>query len=120
MIFEFAFVGFAFLFTIGLCGALFWGNLFKKMLCLSVFSNSIIVFYLLLGYYKNSTFPISHGVIENIANFTNPLPSVLMLTAIVVGISVQALGFALIIRIKKDYRTLEEAEIISKIRADLS
>jgi multicomponent Na+:H+ antiporter subunit C len=118
MPFQFAFFTFAFLLSIGLCGALFWGNLFKKMVCLSIFSSSIVIFYLLLGFYKSSNFPIFHGLIENTTGFTNPLPSVLMLTAIVVGISIQALGFALIIRIKKDFGTLEESKIIEKIRLD--
>ena len=118
MSFQFAFFAFAFLFSMGICGALFWGNLFKKMVCLSIFSSSVIIFYLLLGFYKSSTFPIVHGIIEKAEGFANPLPSVLMLTAIVVGISVQALGFALIIRIKKDFGTLEECKIIEKIRLD--
>lgn len=118
MPFEFPFFVFAFLFSAGLCGALFWNNLLKKMLCLSIFSNSIILLYLTLGYYLNSTTPIVHSAVQTLEGITNPLPSVLMLTAIVVGISVQALGFALIIRIKKDYGTLEEGELISKIHLD--
>jgi multicomponent Na+:H+ antiporter subunit C len=118
MPFEFAFFAFAILFSGGLCGALFWQNIFKKMVCASIFSTSVIIFYLLLGYYKNSSFPIVHHVVESVEGFTNPLPSVLMLTAIVVGISVQSLGFALIIRIKKDFGTLEENEIMEKIHLD--
>lgn len=109
--FEFAFIGFAFLFSIGLCGAILWDNIFKKLISVSVFSNSIILFYLLLGFYDKSKSPIFHEVILNVKEFTNPLPSVLMLTAIVVGISVQAIGFALVIRVKKDYGTLNEREI---------
>ena len=118
MKFEFAFLAFALLSSLGLLGALFWGNLFKKMLCLSVFSNSIIIFYLLLGYYTHSTSPIKHEVLYSFEGITNPLPSVLMLTAIVVGISIQALGFALIIRIKKEQGTLEEDELLEKIQLD--
>ena len=118
MKFEFAFFAFALLCSIGLFGALFWGNLLKKMLCLSIFSNAIIIFYLILGYYVNSLPPIQHKVLEFVEGITNPLPSVLMLTAIVVGISIQALGFALIIRIKREYGTLEEDELIQKIHLD--
>ena len=112
MSFQFVFFTFAFLFSAGLCSALMWGNLFKKVLCLAIFSNSIIMFYLILGYYKDSTFPIIHGIPPEGAIYTNPLPSVLMLTAIVVGISIQSIAFALIVRIKKDYGTLEESEIL--------
>jgi multicomponent Na+:H+ antiporter subunit C len=50
-----------------------------------------------------------------VEGITNPLPSVLMLTAIVVGLAVQALGFALLIKVKKDYGTLEEDEIIRQM-----
>ena len=116
MSFQFAFFTFAFLFSAGLCGALMWGNLFKKVVCLSIFSNSIIIFYLMLGFYKDSTFPIAHGIIENVKDYTNPLPSVLMLTAIVVGVSVQAIAFSLIIRVKKDFGSLEEEEILNTLK----
>ena len=112
---EFTFFAFAFLFSISLLGAFIWGNLFKKVLCLSVFSNSIIIFYLVLGFYKNSTFPIHHGVVESVQGFTNPLPSVLMLTAIVVGISIQAIAFALVIKTKKEFGTVEEDEILEQL-----
>jgi multicomponent Na+:H+ antiporter subunit C len=118
MSFNFALGGFAVLFSIGLCGAILWGNLLKKMVCLSIFSNSIIIFYLLLAYLYGSIPPITHDTPSNLMAFANPLPSVLMLTAIVVGISVQALAFSLVIRIKKDYGTLEEDEIIKKVRLD--
>ncbi len=111
MTIEFAFLAFALLFSVGLCGALFWGNLLKKILCVSVFSNSVIIFYLLLGYYNDSTFPIAHNIVSTVYGFTNPLPSVLMLTAIVVGLSVQAIGFSLVIRIYREFGTLEEDEL---------
>jgi multicomponent Na+:H+ antiporter subunit C len=118
MKFEFAFLVFSMIFSFGLFGALFWGNLFKKMLCISVFSNSIIIFYLIFGYYLDSKAPILHNVINSVEGITNPLPSVLMLTAIVVGVSIQALGFALIIRVKKEQGTLEEDELLAKIELD--
>ena len=116
--FEFAFFTFALLCAGGIAGALFWGNLFKKVLCLSVFSNSIVMLYVLLGFYEGSSSPIVHSIVELPLKFANPLPSVLMLTAIVVGISVQAIAFALVIRVRKDYGTLEENEILEKIRLD--
>lgn len=113
MSFQFVFVCFAFLFSAGLCGVIFWGNLLKKVICLSVFSNSIVVFYLLLGFNYGSHPAIMHSAPQVIADFTNPLPSVLMLTAIVVGVSVQAIAFSLVIRIKKDFGTLDESKILS-------
>lgn len=118
MIHQFVFFVFAFLFSLGIAGALLWENLFKKVICLSIFSSSIVIFYLLLGYKAGTQPPIFHGIIENISDFTNPLPSVLMLTAIVVGIAVQAIAFSLVIRVKKDYATLQETEILEKINTD--
>lgn len=116
MNFEFAFFVPCILFAGGLCGALFWNDLFKKVICLGVFTSSVIIFYLVFGYYKLAKMPIFHGEILDVNNFINPLPSVLMLTAIVVGISVQAIAFSLIIRIKKDYGTLNEKEILVKLK----
>lgn len=116
MIFEFGFLAPCMLFAGGLCGALFWDDLFKKVISLSILSSSIIIFYLILGYYNFAQMPINHGEITDVNNFINPLPSVLMLTAIVVGISLQAIAFALIIRVKKDYGTLSEKEILEKIK----
>lgn len=118
MDFNFAVLGFAILFSLGICGAILWGNLFKKMMCLSVFSNSIIIFYLIMGYFYASAPPITHSIPTDLTSITNPLPSVLMLTAIVVGISIQALAFSLLVRIKKDYGSLEESEIMQKINLD--
>lgn len=116
MNFEFAFLAPCILFSAGLCGTLFWHDLFKKVICLGIFTSSIIIFYLIFGYYKFAGMPIFHGEILDVNQFVNPLPSVLMLTAIVVGISIQAIAFSLVIRIKKDYGTLNENEILDKLK----
>ena len=72
---------------------------FKKLIGLSFFQASIIIFYLCVGFIHNSAVPILSA--EN-SIYTNPVPHVLMLTAIVVGIATTAVGLALSIRIAKD------------------
>ncbi len=86
-------------------------NLLKKLMGLAIFQNSALVFYISTGYVSDSSIPILK---EGIQLFTNPLPHVLMLTAIVVGVATFALGLALIIRIKEETNTIEEREILDK------
>ena len=83
-------------------------NLIKKMAGLSVFQTGVILFYVSLGKVNGGTAPI---VAEGFDSYANPLPQVLMLTAIVVGVATTALGFALVVRIKEAYGTVEEDEL---------
>ena len=85
-------------------------NLIKKMAGLSIFQTGVILFYVSLGKVDGGTAPI---IAEGFTVYANPLPQVLMLTAIVVGVATTALGFALIVRIKESYGTIEEDELES-------
>lgn len=87
------------------------GNLFKKLIGLSAFQTSVLLFYVSMAKITNSEVPILR---EGATLYTNPLPHVLMLTAIVVGVAVLAVGLALVVRIKEAYDTIEEDEIIAK------
>lgn len=85
------------------------GNLIKKMIGLNIFSTSVIIMYISLGKVRGGTAPIlleAEGVV-----YSNPLPHVLMLTAIVVGVATTAVGLALAVRIKEAFGTVEEDEI---------
>ena len=84
-------------------------HLIKKVVGLGVLQSGIIVFYILVSYIKNSTAPIIENTLEQ--TYSNPLPHVLMLTAIVVGIATTALALALVYKIYKAYNTLNEDEI---------
>lgn len=84
------------------------GNLVKKIVGLNVFQTSVFVLYISMGKVANGTAPIVAGVG---ALYSNPLPHVLILTAIVVGVATTALGLALVVRIKEAYGTVEEDEI---------
>lgn len=84
------------------------GNLIKKLVGLNVFQASVFVLYISMGKVTGGTAPI---IADGITTYSNPLPHVLILTAIVVGIATTALGLALVVRIRKEYDTIEEDEI---------
>lgn len=84
------------------------GNLIKKLIGLNIFSTSVFILYITMGKIKDATAPI---VSEPLQIYSNPLPHVLILTAIVVGVATTAVGLALTVRIKERYGTIEEDEI---------
>ena len=97
------------------------GNLIKKIVGLNIFQTSVFMFYISIGKMKGGTAPI---LLEKSTNnsaviYSNPLPHVLILTAIVVGIATTALGLALIIKIREEYDTVEEDDIQKMDQKDL-
>ena len=86
-------------------------NLVKKMIGLSIFQTSVFIFYISLGKMADGTAPILDGNADTL--YSNPLPHVLILTAIVVGVATTALGLALILRINEAFGSVEEDEIIA-------
>jgi len=84
------------------------GNLVKKIVGLNIFQTSVFIFYISVSNIDGGTAPI---LAEGFNRYSNPLPHVLILTAIVVGIATTALGLALAIRIKESYGSIEEEEI---------
>lgn len=87
------------------------GNLVKKIVGLNIFQTSVIILYISMGKVKGGTAPIIEEHVAVQPTFSNPLPMVLMLTAIVVGVATTAVALALIVRIKEAYGTIEEDEI---------
>ncbi len=83
-------------------------NLIKKIIGLNIFQTSVFIMYISMGKITDGTAPILE---QGTKIYSNPLPHVLILTAIVVGISTTALGLALVIRIKESYNSIEENEI---------
>ena len=84
------------------------GNLVKKIVGLNIFQTSVFILYISMGKVDGGSAPI---IAEGIQAYSNPLPHVLILTAIVVGVSTTALGLALVVRIKEAYGTIEEDDI---------
>ena len=97
-----------FLMMIGLYIVVSRGNLIKKIVGLNIFQTSVFLLYITIGKVNHGTAPILTGQPET---FSNPLPHVLILTAIVVGIATTALGLALVVRIRESYGTIEDEEI---------
>ena len=83
-------------------------NLIKRLVGLSVFQTSVFILYISMGKISGGTAPI---MAQGVKYYSNPLPHVLILTAIVVGIATLALGLALVVRIHESYGTIEEDEI---------
>jgi multicomponent Na+:H+ antiporter subunit C len=82
-------------------------NLIKKIVGLNVFQTSVFMLYISMGKVNGGTAPI---LVDGVTLYSNPLPHVLILTAIVVGVATTSVGLALIIRIKRAYGTVEENE----------
>ena len=89
------------------------GNLVKKLIGLSIFQTSVYLLYIEPGKIVGGTAPI---VDPAFTVYSNPLPHVLILTAIVVGVATLALGLALVVRINEAYGSTEEDEILDKDR----
>ena len=104
-----------FLMMIGMYTVISRGHLLKKVIGLNIFQTSVFILYISIGYIEGGTVPIVAGqVVGNTGDvvYANPLPHVLILTAIVVGVSTTALALALTIRIRDAYGTLEENDIL--------
>ncbi len=99
---------FIFLMMIGFYIVIAQGNLVKKIIGLNIFQTAVFLLYISMGKVKGGTAPI---IVAGDASYSNPLPHVLILTAIVVGVATTALAMALIIRIRKAYGTIEEQDI---------
>ena len=104
-----------FLMMIGLYIVISRGNLVKKIVGLNIFQTSVFLLYITMAKVNGGTAPILTGKPEI---FSNPLPHVLILTAIVVGVATTALGFALVVRIRESYGSIEEDDILATERAE--
>ncbi len=105
------------LMMIGLYIMISRGNLVKKIMGMNMFQTSVILLYVSMGKITGGTAPILIEGAEDVV-YSNPLPHVLMLTAIVVGVASFALGLALVVRVKEAYGTVEEDEIVALDRAE--
>jgi multicomponent Na+:H+ antiporter subunit C len=121
---------------IGLWSVIAKNNLIKKLIGLSIFQTAILLLYVSLGVKEGAGIPVldHHALVEsspaestsgsgkktyaiNPDDYANPLPHVLMLTAIVVGVATLGVALALTQMIYKDFGTIEEDEVLKKIKA---
>ncbi len=89
-------------------------HLIKKLVGLNIFQTSVFILYISFGKVAGGTAPI---LIEGVTEYSNPLPHVLILTAIVVGIATTSLGLALVVRIREAYGSVEESVIQQRDRS---
>jgi len=108
---------------VGLYGMITKNNLIKKIIGMNIFQTAIILFFISIGAKKGATIPIiihTHGheaqTMIKAYNYINPLPHVLMLTAIVVSVATLGVALALAIMVYRRFNTLEEDEIITEIK----
>ncbi len=87
------------------------GNLVKKIVGLNIFQTSVFILFISLGYIQGGAAPILE---EGVTVYANPLPHVLILTAIVVGVATTAVALALVVRIREAYGSVEEQDIHAK------
>ena len=110
------------LMMIGLYAIIAKNNLVKKIVGMNIFQTAIILFYVSIGAKREATIPIiehGHGAETHAvraADYINPLPHVLMLTAIVVAVATLGVALALAIKVYNRYHSLEEDEILAQIR----
>jgi multicomponent Na+:H+ antiporter subunit C len=112
------------LMMIGLYAIIAKRNLVKKIIGMNILQTAVILFFISLGVKKKATIPILmqghaaevHAV--QAADFINPLPHVLMLTAIVVAVATLGVALALVIKVFQQYQTLEEDEILSQLKEE--
>ena len=112
------------LMMIGLYGVIGKNNIMKKIIGLSILQTAVILFFVSIGAKRDATIPIidhtnaSADTGISATHFINPLPHVLMLTAIVVAVATLGVALSMVIKIYREYNTLEEDEILPQLRKD--
>jgi multicomponent Na+:H+ antiporter subunit C len=121
---RFNFWGYIVLMMIGMYAMIVKNNLVKKIIGMNIFQTAIILFYISSAAKKDATIPIiehghgsaHHGI--HAADYINPLPHVLMLTAIVVSVATLGVALAIAVKVYQQYNTLEEDEILTQIKLE--
>lgn len=102
------------LFFLGMYGMIISKNYMKKLMSMNVMQVACIYFFLCLGQKTGGTVPIFDPDFPQAAQYINPLPHTLMLTAIVVSLGTTGVAIALLIRMQEQYGSLEEDVILKE------
>ena len=113
---RYAYAAFVLLVAIGLYMTVASPNLVKKLIGVNLFQTAAFLFFVSSAYVEGGSTPVVHGSPAE-GTHVSPLPHVIVLTAIVVGVSLTAVGLALIVRIYSEYGTLDE-NVLREVRAD--
>lgn len=113
---RFPFWAIASLLAIGLYGTIGKRSLVKKLIGLNVLQSAIILFFIAGSLKTGATVPILlHGEHAEAERYLNPLPHVLMLTAIVVSVAVTGVALAFLVRIHREFRDADEEAILDEL-----
>ena len=102
------------LLSLGVAGVIVCNNYMKKLICMNVMQVAVIFFFLCLGQKSPGTIPVAMDTVVKAADYINPLPHGLMLTAIVVSLGTTGVGLSLLLRIREKYGTIEEDDMIRR------
>ena len=102
------------LLALGVAGVIVCNNYMKKLICMNVMQVAVIFFFLCLGQKAPGTIPVAMDTAVKAADYINPLPHGLMLTAIVVSLGTTGVGLSLLLRIMEKYGTIEEDDLIKR------
>ena len=106
------------LLSLGAAGMIVCNNYMKKLICMNVMQVAVIFFFLCLGQKNGGTIPVAMDTAVKAADYINPLPHGLMLTAIVVSLGTTGVGLSLLLRIREKYGSVEEDDIIRREMRD--
>jgi multicomponent Na+:H+ antiporter subunit C len=110
---EYPYLFYIVLAMVGFYAMIAKNNLIKKIIGMNIFQTAVFLFYIAMGKVEGGTAPILWA---GAVRYDNPLPHVLILTAIVVSVSTTAVAFALIVRIYRAFGTIEEDRILERKR----
>lgn len=100
------------LLSLGVAGIIVCNNYMKKLMCMNIMQVAVIFFFLCFGQKSGGTIPVAADEAVRAAQYINPLPHGLMLTAIVVSLGTTGVGLSLLLRIREKYGTIEEDDLI--------
>ncbi|HAA78633.1 TPA: hypothetical protein DCE37_26345 [Candidatus Latescibacteria bacterium] len=118
---NYAYILIVLLLTLGFYGMIAKRDLLRKVIAMGIFQTATFLFFIHGGAKKGGTAPIltkdgQGGLLDDPTLYDNPLPHVLVLTAIVVGVATTGVALSLLIRIKQSYDTLDEDELLKRLR----
>ncbi|MES3517004.1 MAG: cation:proton antiporter subunit C [Natronomonas sp.] len=113
---DYAYATFAILLSIGLYMIIASDNLVKKVIGLNLFQSAIFLFFVSTAYVQGGRVPVVPQEGGAVGEYASPLPHVIVLTAIVVGVSLTAVALALIVRIYTEYGTIQESTVREVVR----
>ena len=113
---RYVYVAVLVLLSIGLYGMLAAGNLARKLIGMVIFTTAIYLFFIHGSLVQDGSVPIINSELgTDPSRYVDPLPHLLILTAIVVGVGILGVGLALLVRIYRAHGTFDESVIVARL-----